>query len=464
MKILVVGAGVSGLSMASELARRGCAVDVVEREAIAGGLARSFRYPEGFFDVGPHRIHTDDPIVQAWLRAVFPGELLRIPRRSAVHAFGALHEWPLRSKVLFALPPGVLVRALADLLRRRGPGSAAETSFEAEMRGRYGGTLYERFFEPYTRRFLDLDPALIHRDWGRAGIDRALIDRRVRASRLGDLVRTLLVPRSSKTTFLYPRTGIGSVAEHLAAAIERRGGRVLLGREVTGVEVSGDRVRAVVVGDQRLEVEGLVWTAPLTTMSRMVGAGDFGLRFRATVLYNLSLRTRARLDHQWVYFGEEPAFVRVSLPTSFSSDASRPGRGAVCVERTCGEGDETWARPERHLDEIVRALVNNRVVARSADVDEVHVERVADTYPIYTMGYREARAACLAALRPYRNLLLAGRCGRFWYNNMDHSIAQGLHLAAQVADGKDLADVDVGPLEYWGDQGAGGTGIVETGR
>lgn len=41
-KVIVVGAGVAGMTAAHELAERGMAVTVLERRAVAGGKARSF--------------------------------------------------------------------------------------------------------------------------------------------------------------------------------------------------------------------------------------------------------------------------------------------------------------------------------------------------------------------------------------------------------------------------------------
>src|SRR5512133_1245838 len=128
--MLVVGAGLSGLTLASELATRGVAVTVVERCGGVGGLARTFRYGDRFFDVGPHRFHTDDEELRAWILEALGGEAARILRSSAVHAFGRFHDWPLRPRVLRALPPLVLARAGLDLLLRRAP---VGESFEAEM-------------------------------------------------------------------------------------------------------------------------------------------------------------------------------------------------------------------------------------------------------------------------------------------------------------------------------------------
>ncbi|HET9555423.1 MAG TPA: FAD-dependent oxidoreductase [Anaeromyxobacteraceae bacterium] len=457
----VIGAGLSGLTVASELAALGHRVTVIERSAAVGGLARTFRYADRSFDVGPHRFHTDDARVEAWIAGALGGELLTIERRSAVQAFGRVHDWPLRPRVLASLPLGTLARAALDLLRR--PASEGE-SFEAEMRSRYGATLYEAFFEPYTRRFLEVAPASLHRDWGRAGVDRAVIDRRRRISGLPGLLRSTLFPPPVETVFRYPAAGIGRLAERLAERLTAAGGRLLLGRTIEAIEVEADRVVALRTGHERLDAGVVVWTAPLTTASRLLGVDAGGLRFRSTLLFNLALARPARVDQQWIYFAEEPAFVRVSLPTAFSAAAAPPGAGALGVERTCVEGDADWRGAESLVPDVVAGLVRARVIGDAGDVESVHVERVADSYPVYTLGYREARDACLAALGRHRNLLLAGRCGRYWYNNMDHTIGQALSIADQLAAGRAPPEVDVGRLDFWCGQGEGAAGSDEAGR
>jgi protoporphyrinogen oxidase len=450
LAIVIIGAGLTGLTLAAELAARGHPVTVVERDEAPGGLARTFRYGARFFDIGPHRFHTGDQALQEWIAGMLGGEGRPIRRSSAVHAFGAFHEWPLRPRVLTRLPLGILARAAVDLLRRPAPGGV---SFEAEMTARYGATLYSAFFEPYTRRFLNVDPALLHRDWGRAGVDRAVIDPRVRASGLRDLLRGLILPAAADSTFLYPEAGIGRLAELLAERIVGAGGRILLGRRVDAIGTEGDRVVSVTIGGEVLPSEGVVWTAPITLACRLLGLDDGGLRFRSTLVFNVSLRRPPMVHRQWIYFGSEPAFVRVSEPSAFSSRAAPPGKGSLCVERTCEEGDELWRSAETLVPEVGGALERSGMIAGRSDLEEVHVERVADTYPIYTLDYLRGRAACLAGLARFRNLLMAGRCGRFWYNNMDHSIAQALTIARQVTAGRPLAEIDVGSLEFWAARG-----------
>jgi hypothetical protein len=65
----------------------------------------------------------------------------------------------------------------------------------------------------------------------------------------------------------------------------------------------------------------------------------------------------------------------------------------------------------------------------------------------------------LRELGQYSNLLLAGRCGRFWYNNMDHSIGQGLTMADKIIRGEVLAEIDSADREFWATEDDGNVPI-----
>ena len=109
-----------------------------------------------------------------------------------------------------------MLRGARDLLfKERLPGE----SFEADIVNKYGRTLYEIFFEPYTRKFLFHSPADLHRDWARAGVNRAVIDKRAASDSLWSLLKNTLMPKPVETMFLYPPQGVGRFSDLLAEGI-----------------------------------------------------------------------------------------------------------------------------------------------------------------------------------------------------------------------------------------------------
>jgi len=454
--VTIVGAGVAGLTIGYQLARRGYKVTIVERNAVVGGLGRTFHYGDFHFDVGPHRFHTENPRVAAFIREILLEEAIEIPRKSGARMFGKYHEWPLRPSILAAMPIKLMVTGAKDLLfKEQLPGE----SFEADVVNKYGRTLYEIFFEPYTRKFLFYSPAELHRDWARAGVNRAVIDKRASADTLWSLLKTTMMPKPVETMFLYPPTGVGRFSDRLAESITAAGGRIILGRELTGVETSGRRVVAVTAGDERIATENLVWTAPLTTLNALLGVKNVDLEYLSTIFLNFEIGKPPRLDYQWTYFGGDEVFSRVTAPEAFLPSTVPAGKSGLCVEVTCRQGDARWENPETLRQPVIDDLVRTGMIASAADIERVHIERVPFTYPIYKLNYMQELTRSLRDLGQYSNLLLAGRCGRFWYNNMDHSIGQGLTMADKVVRGEVLAEIDTADREFWATEDDGNVPI-----
>lgn len=444
----IVGAGVAGLTFAHQLAREGHPVTVVERSDFVGGLGRTWKYGDYHFDVGPHRFHTDSPRTEAFIREVLGPAAIEIRRSSGARMFGRFHEWPLRPAVLASLPPGVMLKGARDLFAR---GMHEGESFEADVLNKYGRTLYDIFFKPYTKKFLSYEGSQLHRDWARAGVNRAVIDKRASADSLWSLLRTTLMPRPVDTTFLYTATGVGTYSETLAERIRTMGGTVHLGRRVTGLETADGRIVAVHADGERMPTDGVVWTGPITEAARLMGLPEPDLEFLSTLFFNLEVRAPLRLPYQWTYFGGDEVFSRVSAPNAFAPTMAPEGASGLTAEVTCREGDERWHSAEALVDAVVGDLVRTGMVTNERDIARVHVEPVRNTYPIYKLNYPGELARTLKALRAYSNLLLAGRCGRFWYNNMDHSIGQALTMADRVLKGETPAEIDEGARAYWED-------------
>ena len=444
--VCIVGAGVAGLTIGYQLARQGYGVTIVERNTVVGGLGRTFHYGDFHFDVGPHRFHTENPRVAGFIRGILGEEAIEIPRKSGARMFGKYHEWPLRPSILAAMPVKLMVTGARDLVFRE---HLAGESFEADVVNKYGRTLYEIFFEPYTRKFLFYSPSELHRDWARAGVNRAVIDKRAQADTLWSLLKTTLMPKPVETMFLYPPTGVGRFSDRLADSIMAGGGRIVLGQEVVRIETTGRRITAVETGAERVACDNVVWTAPLTTLNRMLGFTDVDLEYLSTLFYNFEIGKPPRLDYQWTYFGGDEIFSRVTAPEAFLPSTVPPGKSGLCVEVTCREGDERWRNPEGLTDHVVADLVRTEMIGSASDIERLHIEPVPFTYPIYKLNYMRELTRNLRELGQYSNLLLSGRCGRFWYNNMDHSIGQGLTMADKVLRGEVLAEIDSADREFW---------------
>ncbi len=423
---VVVGAGVAGLTLAERLLANGAAgpggLVVLEREQAPGGLARTFERDGFHFDIGPHRFHTSDPTVERYLLHVLGDDYVSIPRSSSVYMAGKYRDWPLNLSSVMGLPVGLLLRSVPDLFRSGRRSGETPESFADHIVARYGRNLYDYFFSGYTRKFTGMEAELLHVDWAAAGVNRAVIDRKVRADSLASLLRGLLLPSPVRTTFYYPSSGgIQTFCDRQAAMIESRGGEVRLGEPATGVETAAGRVEAVLTGSGRIPAARVYWSAPISLI-----LPSAGFRFMSTVLCNIALARPQGNEYQWCYFGQEDIlFSRLTVPPNFRRDTAPEGADSLVAEITVRADSPAWREPESMRERLLDDLERVGAVSRE-DVLFVDWRRVPETYPLYDLGYRER----LAAVETPRGLHLLGRCGSFWYNNMDHSIGQGIAMAS----------------------------------
>ncbi|MCB1152045.1 FAD-dependent oxidoreductase [bacterium] len=451
--VIVVGAGVCGMTVAYEAAKLGKSVLVLEREGEVGGLARSFQYGPHAFDVGPHRFHTADARVKAFIAEVLGEDKLEIPRVSMVYFRGHYYHWPVHPSLhLLRFPWRIVIGIGIDLVfrlyKKRPPKSFAD--YIVNM---YGKTLYNVFFRDYSTKFLGITPEQTDADWAKTGINRAIIDERLKINTLSELIKSLFVPKKDRveSVFYYGRGGTGIFAEKLVDHIEKWGGVIRTNTAVDAVETHDGRVTAVCAGKERFACGRLVWTAPMPLLRELMGeapraheipAGE-GLRYLDIVFYNFVTKNRQGPAFQWCYYGEKHIpFNRVSRPDQFDPDMIADGKGGLCVEVSAPPGTTVWDDPEALVPDIVEHLKIVGLVDGPDDILETHIERVVECYPVYFAGYRKPLKDLRDGLHQFDNLRLAGRTGLYWYNNMDHSIALAQKLGRKMA--RDMAKGDAG--------------------
>ena len=429
-RVAVIGGGVAGLTVAYQLARAGIAVTVLEKEGSVGGLARSFQYGDFVFDIGPHRFHTDDAKVSGFIHEVLNDDELAVPRCSGVWMFDQYHDWPLTQKTLFKLPLSVMLRSGIDLFFRPAP---RDDSFRDYILAMYGRTLYELFFRPYTSKFIKLDPAQVHSEWARSGVDRAVIDKNVKMNSLVEVLRSTLLPKAVNTNFVYPISGgINVFSEKLADMIHNLGGEVWTNSPATGLVLQDGAITQVLGAHGALDVDHVIWSAPIGQAARLLNIPDPGLRYLSIVCYNFELSEPPHTNYQWCYFGSADLVMnRTSVPALFNKDIVPRGKGSVCIEVTCLPGDDVWTDPERLVEVLKKELLAVGLVRSLDHVEQAHIVKVADTYPIYDIDFRYRLEQANIALKQVTNLQLLGRTGTFWYNNMDHSIRMALDQSAE---------------------------------
>ncbi len=151
-RILIVGAGLTGCTLAYQFARAGLASTLLERSSVPGGLIRSEHMNGVLYEPhGSHIFHTEDEEVWKLANAMTPFNDYR--HRVDILADGKVLNWPiLLSDIDRQSPAEEIHRQLAEREGVDADARAEASNFEEWCLDLMGPILYERFIRPYTEK------------------------------------------------------------------------------------------------------------------------------------------------------------------------------------------------------------------------------------------------------------------------------------------------------------------------
>jgi UDP-galactopyranose mutase len=151
-RILVVGAGLTGCTLAHRFARAGLETVLLERDGVPGGLVRSEHMNGVLYEPhGSHIFHTEDREVWELANAMTPFNDYR--HRVDILADGKVLNWPILLSDIDRQSNAEEIHAQLD--ERSGVDADARAhaaNFEEWCLDLMGPILYERFIRPYTEK------------------------------------------------------------------------------------------------------------------------------------------------------------------------------------------------------------------------------------------------------------------------------------------------------------------------
>lgn len=458
--VVVVGAGLAGLSAALHLLGAGRRVTVVERGSVPGGRAGLETRGGYRMDTGPTVLTMPDLVEEAFaaVGARMRDRLDLVPLHPAYRA-------------RFADGATLDVHTGAEAM-------AAEVERFAGRREALGyrrlREWLERLYRAQMRRFIDVNfdspLQLLGADLARLAalggfgrlenrIGRFLSDERLRRVFSFQALYAGVPPARALAAYAviaymdtvagvyFPRGGMHALPRALADAAAEAGGVFRYGETVTRLERAGERITAVVTDRGRVPCDAVVLTADLPVAYRLLGRRPrrpAGLRHSpsAVVLHLGTDRDWPDLGHHTLSFGSawartfreitrtgrlmsDPSLL-ITRPTATDPSLAPPGRHLLYVLAPCpntdiGPGAREWrGLAPRYRAELLAHLERRGLPGLSATVEQELLVTPADwTASGHAAGTPFSAAHTFAQTGPFRprnlvrgteNAVLAG-CG-----------------------------------------------------
>lgn len=435
---VILGAGLCGLSAAYHLEER-CEEDylVLERNAEAGGLART-ETRDGFsFDHAIHILYSRDPYAQDLIcNRLLKDNIRRQERQSYCFTESVFTEYPYQTNN-YGLPRGIIVENLMGLIEAKIADSEGlpPRHFEDWIIRNFGKGIAEHFMIPYNRRLWAWDLKDMNYDW---------IAGRVPLPEVSDVLKGALQPPIKKygpnQEFWYPLTGgIESLARAFLRFIPPD--RLRLNTMVTAID--GPRHEVILMDGRHIRYNRLISTLPLPTLVHMMGSAippavkecADGLKFNTVHTVNIGLEGTdigPVESMHWVYYPEESTiFHRLSIPKNFASAMVPDNCSSLQLEIS-----ESSLRP-CNRDTLIERCIGDLIrtgILRDNDRDRIQTAEVVTLHPayiIYDLRHRENIRTITAYLHQM-NISTKGRFGEWEYLNMDQAILSGKRAAEEI--------------------------------
>ena len=166
------------------------------------------------------------------------------------------------------------------------------------------------------------------------------------------------------------------------------------------------------------------------------------LRYSSTHIFGVGLRGAPRDELAkkcWMYFPEDNCpFYRVTVFSNYSPNnvPDISNYWSLMAEVSESPVKPVPATPEERLEEVVRGMLDTRLIASRDDIVSTWQVRLEHGYPTPALGRDEAVAELLPAFDA-RGISSRGRFGAWRYevSNQDHSLMQGVEWVDSVLRG-----------------------------
>ena len=425
--IVILGAGLAGLSAAYHAQKRGIPYLLFEKESRPGGLVRSERVHGFSFDYTGHLLHikqerTRQLVLKDLGLAKAFGPVIR---DSWVYMNGRYTRAPFQAN-LFGQPDKVIAECLDGILRAHGhlPGGLPAKDgmppfFEEWNLRAFGKGIYKHFMAPYNTKLWGIHPSKMTTGFMGRFVPKPSLAQ-VFEGALSDIGK----PMGYNANFIYPKKGgIELLSAALAREVEAHCNTYAVGVDPKRKEVTlntGDVVRyKKLISTQHLPaLVSMTKAAPVA-----VKAASKKLRASSVLNVNFGIAGRNVSTKQWVYVPEPHLpFYRVGFYHNFSSALAPQGGSSVYAEMSYS--------PTRPLDKkkaparVRQGLIEMGILKKSDKIAATFVADIKNAYVVYD-AHRDAAVAKIQDYYRAQGIASTGRWGNWEYAAMEDAIWQG---------------------------------------
>jgi len=420
----ILGAGLSGLFLASILQDEKKEFEILEKADIPGGLCRSTREGGFTFDnTGGHIIYSKDKAILDKILSILGDNAVKRRRNIKIYYKDRYVKYPFENS-LSDLTKEDNFECLIDFIETLTKKQNPPENFEEWIYQTFGKSIAEKYLIPYSRKIWKTDLKEIATFW---------IENRVPKPPAEDIIKSSLGIETEGYThqlfFYYPESGgIQSLTDILAEKV-----RANLITNFDIKQITKKQGKWIVSdGKETKTFDNIVSTIPIQELLKAmkipneVSEAVKDLKYNSMMTVMLGVNGIKIPPYHGIYIPDPEVIAnRIVLLNNMSSKVSPEGTCSIMAE--VSYKDQSMSNEEliETISSYIRKMFGDFRLVFSK------VVRNKYAYVIYDLGYNK-NMKVIEEFLEQENIKVCGRFAEFKYLNMDDCIKSAIRVAKEL--------------------------------
>lgn len=446
-RVIIIGAGPSGLSSAMGLVAKDIEVTIIESENEVGGLCRTVEYNNIKFDIGPHGFSPQIPEVVEKIKELLGDDFIEKENLHGIYFDNINYQYPPKLSDLLNLQSiknGTICassffnaqfkKLLFKILSRK-----PENTFESKLISRFGKSFCEKLIFPLTLKA-----------WGTKDLHPEFVEIRMTIPSFSKIIKKLFINSAkinNSKTFYYPVKGFGQTFDVIKDHLLKNNHIIELNSNIIEIKAETLNGPFKVIYKQNGETKELTgdilvssipnkslihYLEETNLVNELISKADNfvsrNLRLGILVVENFSLPYRV------IFFPEEKFnFNRVTDMTHFA-DLGYPKNHAILMFDYIYHSDSQFEA--MNDDDFNKYLIDSAMTLnwfKKENIKQAFNVKFPYVYPVINTLRYETQKEFDNFFRN-TNIILCGREASSDYNNAHNAMAKGFLTSKYITE------------------------------
>lgn len=402
--ILIIGAGITGLSLASFLETDNYLI--VEKDSEVGGYCKTTNRNGFVWDYSGHFFHFNNQEIKDYVLENMECDVSTVTKKTHIHYKNNLIDFPFQNNI-HQLPTDEFIECLYDLYNKNDGEIKTFTDF---VKNTLGESICNKFIIPYNQKLYACE------------LDKLDYDAMGRffpkPTNFDDLLKQLKNNNKSVSyndTFIYPTGGSFEFVKSILKRVDEN--KISLNTEILEIDVKNKIAKT---NNGEIKFNKLVNTMPFDIFTNITGEKVEGLTSNKVVVFNLGFDKPSNLESNWIYYPGDEIFYRIG----FYDNIFKTNQMSLYVE--IGMDKKQEVNEEYLLNKVLEDLVKVGVVNEHELIDHQMII-MNPAYVHITKESKEVYNDWNKKNNP-NGLFSIGRYGSWTYCSIEDNIIQAKEL------------------------------------